>query len=84
MGSDHSSKPASSSGSLGSSLEPDAYLGVNHNEKVSKVAIEVELTQKSSERIYEKFNQYKDSSYFDYVVYFFKDTPFLYHKQTIS
>lgn len=41
------------------------------------MAIEVELTQKSSERIYEKFNQYKDSSYFDYVVYFFKDKAVL-------
>ena len=36
-------------------LEPDAYLGVNHNDKIFKVAIEVELTQKSSDRLYEKF-----------------------------
>ena len=61
----------------GASLEPDAFLGVMHNDKVFKVAIEIELTQKSSERVYEKFNQYKDSSYFDYVIYFFRDKSIL-------
>lgn len=62
---------------LETALSPDAYMGVVHNEKVFKVAIEVELTQKSSDRIYEKFNQYKESSYFDYVIYFFKSKSIL-------
>jgi len=65
------------SSSLETSLSPDAYLGVNHNDKVFKVAIEVELTQKSSDRVYEKFTQYKESNYFDYVIYFFKSKSIL-------
>lgn len=40
----------------GVSVEPDAFLGVMHNDEVFKVAIEIELTQKSSDRVYEKFN----------------------------
>ena len=58
---------------LSSSIEPDAYLCVKHNDENLKVAIEIELTQKSSDRIYEKFKQYKDSAYFSYVIYFFRD-----------
>jgi hypothetical protein len=58
-------------------IGPDAYLGLNHNEKILKIGIEVELTQKSSSRVYEKFIQYKDSDYFDYVIYFFKDKSIL-------
>lgn len=64
-------------GSLGPYIAPDAHLGVSHNEKTFKVAVEVELTQKSSDRVFEKFNQYKDSSYFDYVIYFFKSKSIL-------
>jgi hypothetical protein len=63
--------------SLELALSPDAYLGINHNEKIFKVAIEVELTQKSSDRVYEKFIQYKESAYFDYVIYFFKSKSIL-------
>jgi hypothetical protein len=58
---------------LSSSIEPDAYLGVNHNGDILKIAIEIELTQKSSDRIYDKFKQYKESQYFSYVIYFFRD-----------
>ena len=58
-------------------ISPDAFLGVTHNEKLYKVALEVELTQKSSDRIYEKFNKYKDSDFFDYVIYFFKSKSIL-------
>lgn len=64
--------PLSRSDYAGSAIGPDAYLGINHNEKIYKAAVEIEFTQKSSERIYEKFKQYKESSYFDYVIYFFK------------
>lgn len=60
-----------------SSISPDAYLGVMHNEKIFKVAIEIELTQKSSDRVFEKFYQYKESKYFDYVIYFFKSRSIL-------
>lgn len=63
--------------SLSSAIEPDAYLGVSHNGNTSNIAIEIELTQKSSDRVYDKFNQYKASSYFDYVIYFFKDRSIL-------
>jgi len=59
--------------SFSSSIEPDAFIGVCLDGKNLKVAIEIELTQKSSDRVYEKFNQYNDSLYFDYVIYFFKD-----------
>lgn len=59
--------------SLSSAIEPDAYLGVDHNGDILKIAIEVELTQKSSERIYDKFKQYKESQYFNYAIYFFRD-----------
>lgn len=61
----------------GSAIGPDAYIGINHNDKIFKVAVEFELTQKSSDRVYEKFKQYKDSSYFDYVIYFFKSKAIL-------
>ncbi|MBC7540148.1 MAG: hypothetical protein H7281_15090 [Bacteriovorax sp.] len=67
----------SSTNSLELSLSPDAYLGISHNDKIFKVAIEVELTQKSSDRVYEKFIQYKESTYFDYVIYFFKSKSIL-------
>lgn len=62
---------------LGSAIEPDAYIGLKHNDKISKVALEVELTQKSSDRVFEKFKQYKDSLYFDYVIYFFQSESIL-------
>lgn len=61
-----------------SAIEPDAFLGVVLSDKTFKIALEVELTQKSSERIYDKFYQYKDSAYFDYAIYFFKDQSILY------
>lgn len=54
-------------------IAPDAYLGLSNENKVLKIGIEVELTQKSSSRVYDKLMQYKDSEYFDYVIYFFKD-----------
>jgi hypothetical protein len=67
--------PAAFSSKIASAqaIGPDAYLGVTHNEKIIRIGIEVELTQKSSDRVYDKYTQYKESEYFDYVIYFFKN-----------
>ncbi|OUS00315.1 hypothetical protein A9Q84_00245 [Halobacteriovorax marinus] len=50
-----------------SKLMPDAVIFTNSNKKI---AIELELTQKSRTRIYRKFNNYMHSEY-DYFIYLF-------------
>jgi len=51
------------------SVDPDAVILGKINNQDYKLAIEVELTQKSSKRVVEKFNRYKQQSLFDYTVY---------------
>jgi hypothetical protein len=52
-------------------LEPDAILFGNNKGLSFKIAIEVELTQKSKDRITEKINTYIKSEFFDSVIYIF-------------
>lgn len=52
-------------------LEPDAILFGQNKGLSFKIAIEVELTQKSKDRITEKINTYIKSEFFDSVIYIF-------------
>lgn len=52
-------------------LEPDAILFGENKGLTFKIAIEVELTQKSKDRITEKINTYIKSEFFDSVIYIF-------------
>lgn len=54
-------------------LEPDAILFGENKGLTFKIAIEVELTQKSKDRITEKFNTYIKSEFFDSVIYIFNE-----------
>ena len=53
-------------------LDPDATLFGKKRNYNFKIALEIELTQKSKTRIFEKFNSYVKSEYFDSVLYFFQ------------
>lgn len=51
------------------SLEPDSLLIGERNRTEFKIALEIELTQKSRKRVDEKFKQYGNSFEYDFVVY---------------
>ena len=50
---------------------PDALFHGEKKEGKFKIALEVELSRKNNQRIVEKARQYMDSSYYNYVLYFF-------------
>jgi hypothetical protein len=50
---------------------PDGQIEVKSDKKIKKVAIELELNQKSKERISKYFDYYSNTKIFDYCVYIF-------------
>lgn len=56
---------------LNKGLIPDALIEVTKNKSKERFALELELTQKSRMRIFEKAKQYLISNRFDKVIYFF-------------
>lgn len=49
----------------------DALINIEINGKIQKIAIELELNQKSKDRLHEKFQHYIGSSYYDLCLYIF-------------
>lgn len=60
-------KPAS----FDNSIEPDAIMGIGLDKEIVNVAVELEITQKSRDRITEKFKSYYSTNYYSSVIYFF-------------
>ena len=56
---------------------PDALFHGEKKEGKFKIALEVELSRKNNQRIVEKARQYVDSSYYNYVLYFFSKRNFM-------
>ena len=52
---------------------PDAYLDVVAPDTECKIAVELELTQKSTDRIHEKFNRFIDKRSYSHVLYLFSE-----------
>ena len=73
-------------GELGQNiLDPDAILMANVKGRKFNIALEVELTPKSSERIIDKFREYESSEYYENVMYFFEaSSTFLIYKRRLN
>ncbi|MGB0454612.1 MAG: hypothetical protein ACPGJV_12965 [Bacteriovoracaceae bacterium] len=68
-----------------SSLIPDAVVDAVNNDKKFKIAIELELTQKSLSRIKDKFNKYRLSKEFNNCLYIFnKPSAFNFYSKLLK
>lgn len=57
--------------SFDNSIEPDAILAMELRGETISAAVELEITQKSKDRITDKFKAYYSSNYYACVIYFF-------------
>lgn len=53
-------------------VDPDGMICANRKGRSCNIAIEIELTRKSSSEILKKFKKYNENTEFDFVIYFFK------------